>query len=289
MKKTIIIKWLCIFAILNLARANETRMQALMAGDYIDDLTNISSFPHHIALYANNLYGDITPDLENYGFIFSPDTKYGAFAFWQPSVPVDRFNLGYGINLYQFDIGVLISPVKNHTHFGFGIGRTYFNRRIDLSFLMTDELNNTCYQFSARLSKRVGDIIIVPKYRLDYFSEPYQYTNHRIGLMLQRLILNEGFVFFIAEYDFGRGNIDYDYTNVYAGLELPLSRIVVLRLGAYEQFTNSFESPSWQLEPGIGLQIREFNIDFHLNKEWFFNKDKTLFKSFGLDLNFGRF
>lgn len=264
-------------------------MAVLMAQDYIDDLINIGIYPHQITIFRNNLYGDIAQDMEDYGIILTPDIKYGAVAFWQDALPDGKFNLGYGINLHKFDIGAFGSLVKDRTQFGFGFGRTFFTRRVDLSFIVNNELNDEWFQFNLRFSQRKSDFIIVPKYKLNYVTEPYEYSNHIIGLLLQRLVLNEGFVFFIAEYDFSRGDIESNYTNVYAGFELPVSRMVVLRLGVSEQFTDGFETPTWQLEPGIGLLIKGFNFDLHLNKDRLSDKDASLINSFGLDLNFGRF
>jgi len=56
-----------------------------------------------------------------------------------------------------------------------------------------------------------------------------------------------------------------------------------------ENFEGSFENASWQVEPGIGLRIRDFRLDLHLNKDRFFDKEQTFFRSFGLDFDFGRF
>jgi hypothetical protein len=290
MKKIYITICLCLFTLLNFAGANDTRMGTLMAGDYIDDLINITVYPHQIGLYHNNLWGDITENnVEDYGIIITPDIKYGALAIWEPGLSDARFNIGYGISIFNFDVGAFVSPVEEHTQFGFGLGRSFFTRRFDLSFIVNDEVGIEWYQFNLRLSKRKTEFIIVPKYKLDYHREPYEYTNHRIGLMLQRLILNEGFVFFIAEYDFSRGDIQSKYTKFYVGLELPLNRIFIMRLGVSEVFTDGFENPQWFVEPGIGLKIREFSLDFHLNKDRLFDKDVTIVNSFGLDLNFGRF
>jgi hypothetical protein len=277
------------FAMVNVVWANHTRMATFMAGDYIDDLVNIALYPHHIVSYENNLYGDIANQLDDYGIIIAPEKKFGALACWQNMAPAYDFNIGYGIKLFNFDIGVSGSPVEDHFKMGFGLGRTFFSRRFDLSLLFSDGVNDEWLKFNLRCSRRRGDFIIVPKYTLDYVSEPNEFNRHRIGLMLQRLILNEGFVYFIAEYDFTQGDVESDYTNIYAGLELPLGRRIGLRLGAQETFSNGFESPKWQVEPGISIRIREFSIDFHLNKESLFDKETTLFKSFGLDLNFSRF
>jgi hypothetical protein len=264
-----------------------------MTGDYIDDIVNIKSYPHLISLYYNSLYGDIASDGEDYGLIITPDIKYGAIAFWQDGEPQGVFNLGYGIDLFKFNIGAFCSLVEDHTKFGIGFGRSFFSRRFDCSFIFDDKSNYEQYQFNLRYSERRSDFIIVPKYQLNYYTESFEYTNHVLGILLQRLIFSEGFVFFMAEYDFSRGDIEYDNTNVNAGFELPLSKIVILRLGVSEQFTNGLESPIWYVEPGVGLQIRGFSIDFHVNKDWLFDKnedeDVGLIKSFGLDLNFGRF
>lgn len=288
MKKIIYISIVCFFAV-NLAWANQTRMGIFMAGDYIDDLVNIDIYPHQIAAYENNLYGDITAESGNYGIILTPDIKYGALACWQNAVPDNGFNIGYGINLRKFNIGISGSPIKDHIRFGISIGRTYFSKRFDISFLVSDAINGEWYKFNLRLSKRKGDFMIVPKYTFDHVQEPYEYNRHRIGLMLQRLILNEGFVYFIAEYDFSRGDIENDYTHIYAGLELPMTKKIALLFGIKENFINGFESPEWQIEPGISIRIREFSLDFHLNGEGLFDEEVTLFESFGLDLNFGRF
>lgn len=288
MKKIIFASIVCFFAA-NSVWANQTRMGIFMAGDYIDDLVNIDIYPHRIAAYENNLYGDVTAGSGDYGIILTPDIKYGALACWQNAVPDNGFNIGYGINLRKFDIGISGSPVKDLSRFGIGVGRTYFDKRFDLSFLMSDAINEEWYKFNLRLSKRKGDFVIVPKYTLNHAKVPYEYNRHRIGIMLQRLILNEGFVYFIAEYDFSRGDIENDYTHIYAGLELPVTKTIVLLFGIKENFINGFESPEWQIEPGISIRIREFSFDFHLNEERLFDKEVTLFESFGLDLNFGKF
>ncbi|UCG93086.1 MAG: hypothetical protein JSV97_05115 [candidate division WOR-3 bacterium] len=289
MKKVIVVICSCIFAVMSVAWANETRMATLMAGDYIDDIVNIAVYPHHIVMYQNNLYGDITSELEDYGIVIAPDIKYGAVAFWQKGVSSGGFNLGYAIKFRKFDIGILFSPVENHLQYGFGIGRTFFNRHFDLSFIVNDATNDEWYQFNFSGRQRRGDYVIMPKYALNHIRAPFEYTRHNFGLMLQRLILNEGFVYFIAEYELQRGDISTDYTNFYAGLELPLTRIVVLRLGVHEQFIDGFERSDTRIEPGIGLRIREFNLDFHLNQDRLFDKEVTFFNSFGLDLNFGKF
>ncbi len=291
MNKIIIITASCFFIVVNPVWSSQTRMATFMAGDYIDDITNIGIYPHHIIMYENNLYGDITEEFEDCGLIIAPERKYGAFACWQNNVSGNGFNFGYAINLHNFDIGISGSPVKDSRRFGIGIGRKFFRRRFDLSFLLGDDTNEEWYKFNLRCAGRRGDFIIVPKYALDRIRKPYDHTKHRIGVMLQRLILNEGFVYFIAEYDFSRGDIEYDYTHIYGGLELPLTRRIILRCGVKESFTEGFESPQWQIEPGFSIRIREFSLDFHINKDTLFEDDFTffIFNSFGLDLNFGRF
>ena len=289
--KEIIVTILFLSVVVNVVQASQTRMTTLMARDYIDDITNIGVYPQHIVIYENNLYGDITRQVDHFGIIISPKKKYGAVACWQNNESGNGFNVGYAINLHRFDIGISGSPVEDNGGFGIGIGRRFFDRRFDLSFLLRDGTNEEWYKVNLRLAGRRGDYVIVPKYSLDGYSKPYDYSRHRIGIMLQRLVLNEGFVFCIAEYDFSRGDIDNDYTRVYGGFELPLNRKIVLRSGAQETFTEGFESPEWQIECGFSVRIREFSLDFHINTDRLFEDDFTLFvfRSFGLDLNFGRF
>ncbi|GAG85565.1 unnamed protein product [marine sediment metagenome] len=148
-------------------------MGTLMAGDYIDDVVNIRSYPHQIPLYHNSLYGDIASDVENYGIIITPDIKYGAIAFWQDAEANGVFNLGYGINLFKFDFGAFSSVVEDRTKLGFGFGRAFFSRRFDCSFIIYDELNYERYQFNLRYSERKADFIIVPKYKLNYYTGFY--------------------------------------------------------------------------------------------------------------------
>lgn len=289
--KKITVAILFSFVAANLVQASQTRMTTLMARDYIDDITNIGVYPQHIVIYENNLYGDISRQVDHFGMIIAPKKKYGAFACWQNNVSGNGFNVGYAINLQRFDIGISGSPVEDMQRFGIGIGRKFFDRRFDLSFLLGDGTNEEWYKVNLRLAGRRGDYVIVPKYSLDFHQEPYDYNRHRIGIMLQRLVLNEGFVFCIAEYDFSRGDIDNDYTRVYGGFELPLNKRIVLRSGAQETFTEGFESPEWQIECGFSVRVREFSLDFHINTDTLFEDEFTLFifKSFGLDLNFGRF
>jgi hypothetical protein len=276
-----------------LGLANQTRMGTLMTGDYVDDMVNIDLYPNHILAYHDNLYGDITARTDtnriSYGIVMTPNIKYGAFACWQNGQQNQTFNIGYAVEVLKFDIGISGSPVKDNYRYGIGIGRTFFDRRFDLAFVLNDRVNNDSYVLNLRLTSRKGDFVIVPKYSLEVLMEPVEYNKHTLGIMVQRLILNEGFVYFLAEYDFTRGDIQNDFTHLYAGFELPLNRRFGLLLGVKETFTDGFDAPEWQIEPGIGIRIREFTFDFHLNYERLFDKDVSFFKSFGIDLNFGRF
>ncbi len=277
-------------AVLNLAQANETRMATLMAGPYIDDIINIGIYPQHIMFYQNSLYGDITSTTEDYGFIITPDAKYGALAFWESPSNAGGFDIGYAVKLANFDFGLFGSPIENHKQIGFGIGRTFFTRRIDLSFIYRQIVNDDNWKLNLRLLKRKGDFAIIPMYQLQLLDGAFiDYSNHAIGLIVQRFVLNEGFVFCGAEYDMTRGDLEADQTIVHTGFELPLSRILILRLGVKEEFANGFDPGTWQVEPGISIRIREFNLDFHLNKERLYDKELTFFKSFGIELDFGRF
>jgi hypothetical protein len=278
--------------LVGIAWAGHTRMDILMAGDYLDDITNINTHPHCIALYGNTLYGDITVGLDNYGVVITPDAKYGAFAVWQEP-DVDRnFNIGYGIQLKRFDLGVRFSPVKNHQSVGMGCGRTFFNRRFDMSFLYGKDEDIEHSEFSLRLRNRSGDFVIKPMYRGNYVLEPLEYYRHRFGILVERLVFNDGFVFLGAEYDFTRGDIENEFTNIYAGLEMPLSRRFVFLLGFYERITEDFDAFIWHLEPGFRIRIREFAFDFHLDTDTLFEDNEftlSIFKSFGIELNFGKF
>jgi hypothetical protein len=273
----------------NTALANHTRMSTLMAGDFIDDVVYTDIYPHRLLNYRNNLYLDISTGAKDFGIIATPNEKYGVIGLWQNPVTEHGFNIGYALNLYKFDIGMSFSPVKDNLRFGFGIGRDVFNQHIDISFLTFDGTAEKMHSIRARYAIRMGDFNIVPKYAFNYVLDPSEFQNHGFGVLVQRIILNEGFVYFGAEYDITRGDIELDSTHVYAGVELKLSRYLVLRCGAVEHFVNGFEDPQWQIEPGIGLRIRDFSLDFHLNKDRLFDKEQTLFESFGLDFNFGRF
>jgi hypothetical protein len=273
----------------NLVWANHTRMSALMAGDYIDDIIYTDIYPQRLLTYENTLFLDIRSGPEDFGIVATPDPKYGVIACWQNPVVDYGFNFGYAINVFNFDVGVSLSPIKDNTRFGLGLGRTFFDQHIDVSFLTFDGVTDKWHRFTARYVRRISDYNIIPKYSFDYVFEPFDYGKHKIGVMLQRLILNEGFVFLGAEYDFSRGDIEHDSTHIHAGVELKLTRLFVLRCGVAERFDENFENAEWQVEPGIGLRIRDFSIDFHLNKDRLFDKEQTFFKSIGLDFNFGRF
>lgn len=270
--------------------ANQTRLDVLMTDDLIDDIVLINQYPNHIFTYANALYGDLAGDITDYGITITPDRKFGALAFWQNAVDTHGFNIGYALNIFRFDVGVSVSPVTDHYRYGFGIGRTYFSRRFDLSMVITDEIDAQWYDIAFRCSRQRGDFIIVPRYALRYAEEPDEMQNHRIALMVQRLVLSEGFVYLAGEYEFERGDIeDIDLTHFYAGLELPIFKKMTLLLGARETFVNGFESPTWSIQPGVSLRLRDFRVNLHLNKEWFFEDDVNILHSIGLDLNFGRF
>jgi len=281
----IVIALLCV----NAALANHTRMSTLMAGDFIDDIVYTDIYPHRLLNYRNNLYLDIGTGFADFGIIGTPHEKYGVIGVWQNPVTEHGFNVGYALNLYKFDIGISFSPVKDNLRFGFGIGRDIFNQHVDISFLTFDGAAEKMHSIRARYAIRMGDFNIVPKYAFDYVMDPSEFQNHRFGLLVQRIILNEGFVYFGAEYDIARGDLEIDSTHVHAGVELKLNRYLVLRCGVAEHFVNGFEDPQWQIEPGIGLRIRDFSLDFHLNKDRLFDKEQTLIKSFGLDFFFGRF
>jgi len=286
MRRVIALFVFCLFIITGIARANSVRMKTLTVGDYIDDVINIRVYPHQILIYQNTIYGDIERDDEDFGIIVAPQEKFGSFACWH----TDRFNLGYARSLFKFDIGGFGSPIKDHLQFGFGIGRAFFTRRLDFSFISNGEANKEWYQLNLRFSRRKGDFVIVPKYTLtNYFDQPPEYVNHRIGFLLQRLILNEGFVYIAPEYQINEGDIRDDFSYFYAGLELPLNKTFVLRFGSMEKLSEEFELMEMNVEPGIGLRIREFNIDFHLNKKRLADEDAPLIDAFGVDLNFGRF
>jgi hypothetical protein len=274
---------------MNLVWANHTRMSTLMAGDYVDDIVYTDLYPHRLLVYKNNLYLDVASGPDDFGVIATPDMKYGVIACWQNPVTDYGFNIGYAITLLKFDLGLSLSPAKDNTRFGLGIGRTFFAQRFDVSFLTFDGITEKWHRFSVRYTRKMSDYNIIPKYTYDYVFEPSDCGKHKLGLMFQRFILNEGFVYLGAEYDFSRGDIEYDSTHIHAGVELKLTRLLVLRCGVAEHFDSDFANAEWQVEPGIGLRIRDFNLDFHFNKDRLFDKEQTFFKSFGLDFNFGRF
>jgi hypothetical protein len=278
-----------VFVLIGSAYADQTRMDVLMAGDYVDDIINIGVYPHQLLQYQNSIYGDIKSGIDDYGLIMAPIPKFGAFGVWQDPVQDRGFNIGYAVSLKKFEIGISGSPGDNQTIFGVGIGRLFFDKRFDVSFLYNDTNIEEWFTFNLRLAKRKGDYIIMPRYSVDSWSVPYEYYRHRIGLMLERIIFNDGFIFFIAEYDLSRGDIENDNTHIHAGLDLPVSRKIALLLGVKENFIDGFDAPVWSVEPGISIRIRDFTLDFHLNQDRLYDKDVTLFNSFGLELNFGRF
>ena len=273
----------------NLVWANHTRMSTLMTGDYIDDIIYTDLYPHRLLVYKNNLYLDIGSGRDDFGVIATPNMKYGVIACWQNPVIDYGFNVGYAITLFKFDMGLSLSPAKDNIRFGLGVGRTLFDQRFDLSFLTFDGSTEKWHRFSVRYARRMSDYNIIPKYSYDYIFEPLDNREHKFGIMFQRFILSEGFVYLGTEYDVSRGDVEYDSIHIHAGVEVKLTRILVLRCGVAEHFESDFANAEWQVEPGIGLRIRDFNLDLHFNKDRLFDKEQTLFKSFGLDFNFGRF
>ncbi len=266
--------------------ANWTRMNTLMVGDYIDDPVNIGIYPQHINVFPNNFYGDIFSASTDFSIVLTPIGKYGGLAFWQDK----NFNIGYGITVKKFEVGIMGSPVKDHNRFGIGLGYATIDMRVDFSGIINNETNvDESYDIHLRLLKRKAEYILIPRYSLNIQSAPYDYQSHNIGLALQRLILDEGFAIVGFEYLLREGNITSDRAYFFAGFELPLNKTFYLRMGAREEFNEDFVPQKWTVEPGIGLRIREFNIDFRLNQERLFNKETTFFKSFGLNLNFGKF
>lgn len=266
--------------------ANQTRMNNLMMGDYIDDAVNIGIYPQHINIFPNTFYGDIISSTTDFGMVMMPIEKYGGIAVWQHK----NFHIGYGIMVRKFELGIMGCPVKDHNRFGMGIGYATFNSRIDISGIINNETNlNEGFNINLRILWRKSEYILIPRYSVNIQSERYDYQSHNIGLALQKLILNDGFVILGAEYLLEQGDIEADFAYCFAGFELPLNKTFILRMGAREKFNEDFVPVEWQVEPGIGLRIREFNLDFHLNQDRLFDKNLTFFKSFGLDLNFGRF
>jgi hypothetical protein len=281
-------KILILFAgILCLCWANQTRMNTLMAGDYIDDPVNISVFPQYIPLYQNCLYGDIFIGLDDFGLILSPKSEFGGLAVWDNG----DLNIGYGLTVKRFDIGLYMTPVKDRTAYGFGIGRAHFEARCDVSFFLSDAVDAEYFTVNVRCLKRKLDFVIIPRYTYGNYREPTEYQSHRGGLMVQRLILNEGFIYLAGDYTYHTVDNITDTTNAFAGLELPLSHLVLLRLGFRESFAmdNGFVETGMTVEPGICFRVREFNLDFHVNKDRLFDKELTFVNSFGVDLNFAKF
>ncbi len=266
--------------------ANWTRMNTLMIGDYIDDPVNISFYPQHITVFSNNFYGDIISSKTDFGIVITPVEKYGGLAFWQNG----NFNIGYGLTIKKIEIGIMGSPVKDHYQFGLGCGYATLDMRVDLTGVINNETNiNEGYDFRLRFLKRKSEYILIPRFALSINSEPYDYQSYNFGLALQRLILNDGFVILGMEYLLREGSLEADRVYFFAGFELPLNKTFYLRMGAREEFDEDFVPSGWDVEPGLGLRIRTFNLDFHLNQERLFDKETTFFKSFGLDLNFGKF
>ncbi len=275
---------------ISIVMANWTRTYILAGGEYLDDPVNIARYPNQIALYGNHLFGDINQTSEDYGLIYEPDRhNVGALGVWQPPETDRGFSIGYGVKLFRFEIGAMISPVNDNLRYGFGISRSYFSRRFELSFLTQNAVDDDWYQFNLRISKKHGDFVVLYRYALDYVIAPNEYQHHTTGIMIQRMVLNDGFVYLTGEYDFSRGDIENDRINVYAGLELPVSRWLVLMSSVHESSNEDFSNASWYIEPGIGIRLRGFNITFHLNKDRLFDKDQTIFKGAGLDLTFSDF
>jgi hypothetical protein len=287
-KKSLLVVVILILGV-QIASANHTRMATLMAGDFIDDIVFVDLYPHRLLDYQNSLFLDIATDSRDFGIMGTPNDKYGVLGFWQNPLAENGFNIGYAISLYKFDLGFSFSPNKDNLRLGFGVARDLFDQRIEVSFLTIDGIVEDQHSFRARYSRRMGDFNITPRYALEYVSDPTDFKKHKIGIMFQRMILNEGFVYAGVEYDFTRGDIEIDSTHIHGGVELKLNRYLVLRCGVAEHFEDSFENGTWYIEPGIGLRIRDFSIDFHLNEERLFDKEQTFFQSFGLDFYFGRF
>ena len=287
-KKSFLVVVMLILGV-EIASANHTRMAALMAGDFLDDIVLVDMYPHHLIDYKNSLFLDIATNTRDFGIMGTPHDKYGVLGLWQNPIAENGFNIGYAINLFKFDLGFSFSPNKDNLRLGFGVGRNFFDQNIEVSFLTFDGTAEDRHTFRLRYSRRMGDFHITPRYALEYVSNPVDFKKHKIGIMFQRMILNEGFVYAGAEYDFTRGDIEIDSTHIHGGVELRLNRFLVLRCGVAEHFEDSFDNGTWYVEPGIGLRIRDFSIDFHLNEERLFDKEQTFFQSFGLDFFFGRF
>jgi hypothetical protein len=291
MKRTAILSIIiCLFTV-TLAHANATRIATFMIQDLIDDPVNIAAFPNQISLFPNYLWGDISRTVpEDFGIILSPSDKFGAFSVGQTNRPITQgFNIGYGRQIINFDIGISGMYLTDYKHFGVGIGRTFFSKRFDLAFLMNDETDNQWWRINEHMLIRKGDFILAERYSFIKNHLPYSYDQHLITPFIQRLILNEGFVYLAAQFVIQKGDIENDYTDVYAGVELPLNRTFILRLGVVENFNDDFVPIGYQIQPGLGLKIREFGIDFLLNKGRLSDHNDPLVNSVGLDLNFGRF
>jgi hypothetical protein len=291
MKRTAILSIIiCLFTV-TLAHGNATRTATFMIRDLIDDPLNIAAFPNQIPLFSNCLWGDISrTDPEDYGIIIKPGDAIGAFTIWQSQdAPVNGFNLGYGRQLFNFDFGISGMYLEDYRHFGVGIGRTFFSKRFDLSFLMNDNAADQWFKINEHALIRRGDFILEERYSYSQIDGPLEYSEHVITPFIQRLILNEGFVYLAADFVIETGDVDQHFTNAYAGFELPLNRTFILRLGVMETFDEDFIPMNYQIQPGIGMKIREFGIDFLFNKARLSDHDSPLLNSVGLDLNFGRF
>lgn len=260
--------------------ANWTRMNTLMLGDYIDDPVNIDIYPQHIAVFENYFYGDILPKIPAYGLIFTPIPKHGGIGFWNHC---SNFNLGYANTIKKIDFGIMGSVVKDLNRLGLGLGYSSFNRRIDLS-IITDI--NKGFGINLRLIQRKSEFILVSRYS---FHEEYDYQGHKIGVVLQRLILNDGFVFGGGEYILQNDETPAEWVYCYAGFELPLNRTFYLRMGVREIFDEDFIPRALSINPGIGLGIRDIDIDFHLDQGLIFDGKLPFFTTFGVNVNFGGF
>ena len=273
----------------SMVMANWTRLNVLAGSDYLDDPVNIAQYPNQIPVYGNSLFGDIHQSIEDFGLVYATRHNVGALGIWQTPEPNLGFYIGYGINIFRFDVGAMISPVHESLRYGFGIGRSYFSRRFELSFLTQNAIDDDWYRFNLRISKKHGDFVVLYRYALNYVTAPNDYQHHSTGIMIQRSVLNDGFVYLTGEYDFTRGDIENDRINIYAGVELNVSSWLVLMASAHESSNEEFSDPAWNIETGIGLRFRGFNITIHLNKDRLYDKDQTIFEGAGLDLSFGEF
>lgn len=275
----------------SVSAANETRIGTLQSSYYIDDVSLVNNIISLMPNYSNQLYGDLAGKSTDGGIFLSRNPRCGTFGVTMD----DHIMLGYGRTVRNLDVALGFKPSGQYWMGSVGIGRSFFTRRIDLAsnIKLNQDTDEHILEFILRLKGKKNDWTFVPAYSLAIVNgaaaDP-EFMTHRIGLSLQRSLLEDGLVYVIGHYDKMTGDLDQGEIAVTGGVEMRLGQVFGFRCGVSQAVDDKLETyQPVVFTPGLRATFGDFDFDFFVNRAWPFQDDEKLLVGAGVDFKFDRY